>query len=116
MASQTTVLTEYSRNGDLTTFAMGSHSLVDARLVTHRRRLPGPNGQVASQEISTLYGTHDPDGNLLDSKVSVTTIVRYPLNGDSADVTAALATHRDIVAGDEFGSSVTTFNYVPPSA
>jgi hypothetical protein len=55
-----------------------------------------------------VSSTDDADGAILSQKVSFEAIVRYPVLGTSADTTAALAIFRDIIAGDEFGNSVTT--------
>jgi hypothetical protein len=54
----------------------------------------------------------DPDGNVLQSKVGFSASVRYPANGQSSDVTAALAVFRDLVASDEFAATVTSQGYL----
>jgi hypothetical protein len=59
-----------------------------------------------------IYGTLDPDGVPLAQKVSFEAVIRYPVKGESADITSALATFRDIVAGDEFGVTTTTQRYL----
>jgi hypothetical protein len=38
--------------------------------------------------------------------------VRTPINGITTDVDAALAVFRDIMAGDEFGFSIPTQNFL----
>jgi hypothetical protein len=39
-------------------------------------------------------------------------VIRRPKDGIAADVTAALAIFRDIIAGDEFGNTVSTQEYL----
>jgi hypothetical protein len=67
---------------------------------------------LAEYGFRTLVATVDADGNVLASKVSIETVVRYPVNGQAADVAIALAYHRDITAGDEFGASVNSQNWL----
>jgi hypothetical protein len=59
-----------------------------------------------------VYGTTDAEGSPLQSKVAFSASVRYPVNGDSTDVTAALAVFRDLVASDEFTAMVNTQAYI----
>jgi hypothetical protein len=59
-----------------------------------------------------VYGTEDADGLPLAPKVVFDAGVRYPANGQSSDVTAALAVFRDFVASDEFTTMVTSQAYV----
>jgi hypothetical protein len=55
-----------------------------------------------------VHATEDADGEVLSQKVSFEAVARYPTLGDDTDTTAALAIFRDIIAGDEFGNSVST--------
>jgi hypothetical protein len=55
-----------------------------------------------------VRATVDGDGAVLSNKVTMESIVRYPVLGQSSDVTAALATFADIVSGDEFANSIST--------
>jgi len=59
-----------------------------------------------------VYGTEDADANPLASKVVFDAGVRFPANGQSSDVTAALAVFRDFVASDEFTAMVNSQAYV----
>lgn len=55
-----------------------------------------------------IEATVDAAGAVLSNKVSLEVIGRYPLNGDPADLAAALVVFRDIIAGDEFANSLST--------
>jgi hypothetical protein len=62
--------------------------------------------------ISVINGTEDSAGDYLPNKIAFTVTVRRPKTGIAADVTAALATFRDIIAGDEFTSTVNQSSYL----
>lgn len=108
MAAMNTALTEFADNGNSRTYVLSGHTAAKPQLVIQKRRVPAGNQIVSESTISVLYATEDPDGAVLSQKVGFDVVVRYPISGDSADVTAALATFRDIIAGDEFGVTVTT--------
>jgi hypothetical protein len=108
MAAMTTALTEFSDNGNSRTYTYTGHSASEPRLVLQRRRTPTGQNSVIEDTVSVLSSTEDSNGVILDSKVLFTATVRRPINGISADVTAALAIFRDVVAGDEFGNTVST--------
>jgi hypothetical protein len=62
--------------------------------------------------IQVLSSTEDASAAILPQKVSFQVTVRRPKSGIAADVTAALAIFRDIVAGDEFTNTVNTQEYL----
>lgn len=112
MAAMSTALTEFADNGNSRTYTLAGHTIVKPKLVIQKRRVP-ENGQVsATMDIDVVVATTDADGLILPQKVGFTVSVRQPVQGQSSDVTAALAVFRDIVAGDEFASSVTTQNWL----
>lgn len=108
MAAMTTALTEFADNGNSRTYTYTGHSVSDPKLVLQKRRVPSGNQTVAEVEVSVLSGTEDAAGDQLSQRVMFSAKVRYPIAGIAADVTAALAIFRDVVAGDEFANSVTT--------
>lgn len=112
MAAMTTALTEFSTLGDSRTYTTSGHTSSKPKLVVQKRKVPVGNATVAESSITVVHATEDPDGNVLPQKVSFGITVRSPINGDAADVTAALAIIRDIVAGDEFGNTVTTQEFL----
>lgn len=108
MAAMSTALTVFdSLNGKRVNTYTG-HSILDPRLVIENRRLAEGARTVSEYSFKVVSGTEDSDSVPLAEKVSFEAIVRVPVHGASADVTAALAIFRDIVAGDEFGNSVDT--------
>jgi hypothetical protein len=108
MAGMTTVLTEFSNNGNSRTSTYSGHVASDPKLVIEKRRVPEGNQTMVEYSAKVVSGTEDSNGVSLSNKVTFEAVVRYPVLGISADVTAALAIFRDVVAGDEFGNSVTT--------
>lgn len=112
MASMTTVLTEFSTMGNSRTSTTSGHTVVKPKLVIEKRRVPEGNQTMAEYSCKVVHATEDANGEILSNKVSFETVVRYPVLGASADVTAALAIIRDIIAGDEFANSVTTGEFL----
>lgn len=108
MAGMTTVLTEFSDYGNSRTSTYTGHTAAEPRLVIEKRRVPEGNQTMVEYSAKVVSSTEDSDGAILSQKVSFEALVRYPVDGLSADVTAALAVFRDIIAGDEFTSSVST--------
>jgi hypothetical protein len=58
--------------------------------------------------VKVLVATTDPLSVIMAEKISFEVIIRRPTLALAADVTAATATFRDIVAGDEFVNAVIT--------
>jgi hypothetical protein len=112
MAAMTTVLEEFSDKENSRTFALSGHTVQAPQLVIQKRKVAATS--TASQEsvITVIYGTSDSAGDPLQSKVAISSTVRYPVNGDAADVSAALVVFRDIIASDEFTDLVNSQKYV----
>lgn len=108
MAAMTTALTEFADNGNSRTYTYTGHTASEPRLVLQKRRVPSGNQVVLEDEIMVLSSTEDSAGLPTPSNVTFSVIARRPKNGITADVTAALAIFRDIVAGDEFANTVST--------
>lgn len=112
MAAMTTVLTEFADNGNSRTSTITGHTALQPKLVIEKRKVP-ENGQVMIEySFKVVVATTDADSNILTQKVSFEAVCRYPLLGQSSDVTAALAVFRDIIAGDEYADSVSTQNFL----
>lgn len=108
MAAMTTALTEFADNGNSRTYTYTGHTASEPRLVLQKRRVPTGNSSVIEDTVSVLSSTEDATGDLLPSRVMFTATIRRPVDGIAADVTAALAIFRDVVAGDEFTNTVST--------
>jgi hypothetical protein len=104
----TTVLTEFSNNGNSRTSTLASHTAIEPKLVIEKRRVPDGNQTMVEYSCKVVNATEDGDGVVLANKVSFEVIARYPILGQSTDVDSALAVIRDIVANDEFANSVNT--------
>jgi len=112
MAAMTTALTEFSDNGDSRTYTQAAHTVQQPLLVIQKRKVPSGNQTVAETTVNVVNATTDVDNAVLSQKILFSAVVRYPIAGDATDVTAALATFRDIVAGDEFANAVSTQEYL----
>jgi len=108
MAAMTTVLTEFANNGNSKTSTTSGHTASKPKLVIEKRRVPEGNQTVVEWSFKVVQATVDAADEILAQKVSFEASVRHPLLGDAGDVAAALVIFRDIIAGDEFGNSVTT--------
>jgi hypothetical protein len=112
MAAMTTALTEFSTNGNSRTSTIDGHTALLPKLVIEKRKVP-ENGQImVEQSVKVVQATTDAEGLTLAQKVTFEAISRYPLQGQSATVTAALAVFRDVIAGDEYGNSVDTQEFL----
>lgn len=108
MAAMTTALTEFADNGNSRTYTYTGHTASEPRLVIERRKVATGSTSVIEDTIQVLSSTEDAAAEILSSKVLFEAKIRRPVNGIAADVTAALAIFRDIVAGDEFTNTVNT--------
>jgi len=108
MAAMTTALTEFADQGNSRTYTYTGHTSVEPKLVLQKRRVPSGSQTILEDTVQVLSSTEDSAGALLPSRVSFMVTVRRPNNGIAADVTAALAIFRDIIAGDEFANTVGT--------
>ncbi|DAD50706.1 TPA_asm: coat protein [ssRNA phage SRR6960799_30] len=111
MPTITTTLVDYSQVGNTKTLTAPGHTVSAPRLVIQKRKIPSTSSGVAESDVKVVYGTTDTNGPL-SSRVSVEAVVRYPANGNMADVTAALTLFREVVASDEFQSAVYTQNWI----
>lgn len=108
MAAMSTALTEYANNGDSRTSTTSGHTVSKPKLVIERRRVPTGNQVVHEYQFRISQATVDADGLPIPQRVSFTGKLDFPINGETAIRDAVLAMARDIVAGDEFGNSVAT--------
>lgn len=108
MAAMTTVLTEFSNMANSRTSTTTGHTSVKPKIVIEKRRVPEGNQTISEFSTKVVHATEDTNGTVLTNKVSFEAIARFPTQGTSSDVDAALAIFRDIIAGDEFENSVST--------
>lgn len=106
MAAMTTVLTEYSSNGNSKTYSTSGHTMSKPKLVITRRKVPVGNQTVSEVVLDVIHATVDTDGAILTSKVVGSASVRFPINGATADRDAVLVIFRDAIASDEFTTLV----------
>jgi hypothetical protein len=112
VASFTTDITEFSDKENNRTYMVSGHTVQAPRLLIQKRKVPATVEASSESHLMVVYGTEDAEGNPLASKVVFDASVRYPANGQSDDIAAALATFRDFVASDEFTAMVNSQAYV----
>lgn len=112
MASFTTVISEFSDKENHRTYMVDGHSVGNPKLLIQKRKVPSNLDAPSESHLTVVFGTTDSDGKPLQSKVAFDAGVRFPANGQSSDVAAALAVFRDFVASDEFTAMVTSQAYV----
>jgi hypothetical protein len=110
MAALATALTEFADNGNSRTYTTAGSVASKPKLVLQSRKVPVGNQVVAEFSATVSHGTEDADGLVLPQKVRLTATCAYNINGDSADLAAALVIFRDIVASDEFEAALTSQN------
>jgi hypothetical protein len=112
MAAFATSITEFSDKENSRTYMVSGHTVQEPRLLIQKRKVPTTSTGSSESQLMVVFGTTDAEGNPLQSKVVFDASVRYPANGQSDDVTAALVVYRDFVASDEFAAMVTSQAYV----
>lgn len=108
MAAMTTALTEFSDSGNSRVYTYTGHTATEPRLVLQKRKIATSGTSVIEDTFTVVSSTEDAAGDLLASKITFEVKCRRPVNGIAGDVTAALAILRDVVAGDEYGNTVST--------
>jgi len=112
MAAMTTVLNEFSDSLNERTYFTSGHTTQKPKMVAVRRRVPKNGTGVAETTVVVYHATTDADGNVLPQKVAMEVTIKDPVLGQSADRDAVLVILRDIVAGDEFTSTVADQRYL----
>jgi hypothetical protein len=112
MAAMSTALTVFSDNGNTRTFTISGHLVTKPRIVIQTRKVPLGNAVIQESKLSVIYATTDSGGAVIPERTSFQAVFRSPVTGNAAEVTAALAVFRDIVASDEFTAMTTTQNFV----
>lgn len=112
MAAMSTSVTEFADNGNSRSYTLTGHTATKPRMLLQRRKVATQEGAVAEDQVSVLYGTTDSASAPMRPRVLFTATFRRPVGCDSADITAALAIFRDVVAGDEFAATVNTQNWL----
>lgn len=112
MASFSTTISEFSDSENRRTYAVSGHTTIKPKLVLQKRKTATSQNGQNEDTLMVVYGTVDADSFPLQSKVVFEANIRRPVNGDAADVTAALAVFRDFVASDQFAAMVTGQVYI----
>lgn len=108
----TTALTEFSDKENARTYTVSGHTVAKPRLLIQKRSVASSVGGVSQDTLSVVYGTVDGAGIPLNSKVVFEVNIRRPQAALAADVDAAKALFREVVASDEFAAVVASQNYV----
>ena len=114
MTALVTTLTEFSTSENSRTWTTSGHSISKPKLVTQKRRVPVGNQTVSETTISVIQAAVDANDVVMASKPSFQVVVRVPLGIKSSDTTVAdeLAIFRDVIQSTEFGTTVTSQNFL----
>lgn len=112
MAAMSTALTVFSDNGNSRTYTTSTHTVQKPRIVIQTRKVPTGAQVIQESKLSVIHATENSEDAVIPERVSFQAVYRSPITGDAADVTAALAIFRDIVASDEFTAMVNTQGFV----
>lgn len=105
----TLTLTEFSDSENARTWVLADHTINEPRVVIQKRKIANPASTGAGtqhSELKVVYGTSDADGNPMSQKISIDTVVRYPVGATLADVQAAVDSFQILVASTNFDSLV----------
>jgi hypothetical protein len=114
MPAMSTALTEFSDNGNSRTYTLSGHTAMKPKIVVQKRKIPANQQASAEITVDVVLGTQDSEGMALSAKTAFSITARYPVLGQSAEITSGLAVIRDIVASDEFAAAVTSQNWLKP--
>lgn len=106
MVALATNLNEFSDKENSRTYVTDGHTTAQPRIVAQRRRVPQGNQVVSESVVDVVFGTKDASGAILPQKISFEAKVRLPVAADAADIAAAKALFREVVACDEFDAVV----------
>jgi len=112
MAAQTTALTEYADFGNSRTYVTSGSTVSKPKQVVQSRKVPTGNSKISEVVMRVSHATTDADGLVIPERVAMTATCRFPINGQTTDRDNVLVIFRDIVAGDEFGASVASGNWL----
>lgn len=112
MAAMSTALTVFADNGNSRTMTISGHTVQRPKVVIQTRIVPTGNQVMQESKLSVVHSTVDADSIVMPERVTFQALYRSPITGASADVTAALAYFRDIVASDEFTAMVNAQTFV----
>lgn len=114
MATIATALIEFADSGDSRTYTLPSHTVLDSKTLTQRRKVPSGKQTVAESSLTFSYAVRDTVGNALPQRLSTTVISRLPIlmNASSGLSTTMLAHVRDVVNSDEFAAMLSSQSWV----
>lgn len=114
MTALVTALTEFATNGNSRTYTTSGHTASKPKLVIQKRRVPEGNQVVQETTVSVIQAAVDPNDMVMPSKVVFSATIRYPIGIKTSDTTVAdaLVIFRDVVQSTEFGTTVTSQNFL----
>jgi hypothetical protein len=112
MPNIVTVLTEFSDKENSRTYTSAGHTVVKPRIVVQKRKVAPSVDGVATDTLSVVFGSVDSVGLPLNAKIAFEVNIRRSPQALTADISAAKALFREIVASDEFNAVVDSQNYV----
>lgn len=112
MAAMLTALTEFADNGNSRTYTLVGHTASKPFLCIQKRKIPTGAQRIVEDSVQLLSGTVDASALPISERVSVTIVIKRPIDGATVDMDAVLAAARDVFAGDELTNVVTTQEFL----
>lgn len=117
MAAMTTVLKEFSDNGNSRTYELVGNTVQAPKLVIQRRKVASNAVTgVAELQIDVVTTTTDSADLPLSSKIVSSFTIRYPAAGKAADVDANVAILLEILSGDEAAAAIDSLGWLIASS
>lgn len=112
MPVMATPLTVTGINGTTITYALAAHTASKPAIALCTRKEGSGSAGNLESSFQVVHGTLDAAGALVQSRAVVELRVKYPKNGDFAQVTSGLTIAKDVLASDEFLALVQ--KHIPP--
>jgi len=103
---------EHNDSSNARTWTLDGHSDLKPQLVLQKRRSTGSGNDLKpEQELKVVFGTVDAVGDPIPTKITIGVNVRKSVLSQSADVTAAIAEFKLLVASTKFDDMVNKSSY-----
>jgi hypothetical protein len=107
-------LTFFNSKENSRTWILAPHTVAKPALVIQKRTQANPTdpNSYQSSTLMNVQGTVDAESNPMSKKITIETVVKYPVGAAAADVDAALASHKAIIADAVFNDMAKTQVFV----
>lgn len=114
MAALALALIEFSEEKNKRTYTLASHTATKPALLIQSKKVPQNGSALLGTDFKIVRASVDALGVPTSSKISLSFNGTYPVNCVIADIDAAIADFRAVVASDEFVTLVKAQTWVKP--